>query len=388
MEEKEDESIEDVIRTLRRITDKQRTQDVLLEFEQERPPLSKHEQENAQAQHFFKSAVAEVAKSIQSKRGGRRPNKLTGEEMWDDFVCSLNRKESVPALLERLEKEGIIPPPEPFKDPFVAAFETMTYKTPVPLAPLAPHLPLPAAFADARSLNEMPKTETVPGSVASMLEQELMKADGGDVEASPEALRRDFGEGDDAQDDANYLSHRDASGFEIVSTQFDSASPTLSCDEVPEDRKNAISDQREAMWGTVSGEAAAQGNDLVDTMLRQHRTALHTDTAAPSRVDAAHGQHEPQMKAAQQLQQVGPRAEAAQASSASPVPAVSGQEVRNAGGRSPLGELQEEPTGAKDADGEDADGEGADEEEDVPYEIRVVYVTDSTIGLRTTWPDG
>jgi hypothetical protein len=142
------------------------------------------------------------------------------------------------------------------------------------------------------------------------------------------------------------------------------------------------------MWGTVSGEAAAQGNDLVDTMLRQHRTALHTDTAAPSRVDAAHGQHEPQMKAAQQLQQVGPRAEAAQASSASPVPAVSGQEVRNAGGRSPLGELQEEPTGAKDADGEDADGEGADEEEDVPYEIRVVYVTDSTIGLRTTWPDG
>jgi hypothetical protein len=372
VEEKADESIEDVIRTLRRITDKQRTQDVSLEFEQERPPLSKIEQENAQAQHFFKSAVAEVAKSLQSKRGGRRLNKPTGEEMWDDFVCSLNRKESVRALLERLEKEGIIPPPEPFKDPFVAAFETMSYKTPVPLAPLAPHLPPPAAFADARSLNEMPKTETVPGSVAAMLEQGLMMADSGDV-----------GEGDDEQDDANYLSNRDASGFEIVSTQFDSASPTLSSDEVPEDRKNAISNNRQAMGGTVSGEAAAQGNDLVDTMLRQHRTALHADTAAPSRVDAAQGQHEAQMKAAQQLEQFGPRAEAAQASSASPVPAVSGQEVKNAGGRSPLEEQQEEQTGAK-----DADGERAEEEEDVTYEIRVVYVTDSTIGLRTTWPDG
>ena len=46
-------------------------------------------------------------------------------------------------------------------------------------------------------------------------------------------------------------------------------------------------------------------------------------------------------------------------------------------------EQQEEQTGAK-----DADGERAEEEEDVTYEIRVVYVTDSTIGLRTTWPDG
>lgn len=38
-------------------------------------------------------------------------------------------------MLARLQKEGIIEPPPPFQDPFVVAFQNMSYKTPVRLAP-------------------------------------------------------------------------------------------------------------------------------------------------------------------------------------------------------------------------------------------------------------
>ena len=62
--EKVDESIEDVIKTLRRITDQQRLQPTKLLFEEERVPLSKSQAVDAQAQHFFKSAVAEVCECL------------------------------------------------------------------------------------------------------------------------------------------------------------------------------------------------------------------------------------------------------------------------------------------------------------------------------------
>jgi hypothetical protein len=43
-------------------------------------------------------------------------------------------------MLERLEREGLIGPPPPYIDPFAAAFQNMSYRTPVPLAP-QPALP-------------------------------------------------------------------------------------------------------------------------------------------------------------------------------------------------------------------------------------------------------
>ena len=43
-------------------------------------------------------------------------------------------------MLERLEQEGLIGPPPPYIDPFAVAFQNMSYRTPVPLAP-QPALP-------------------------------------------------------------------------------------------------------------------------------------------------------------------------------------------------------------------------------------------------------
>jgi hypothetical protein len=43
-------------------------------------------------------------------------------------------------MLERLEQEGLIGPPPPYIDPFAAAFQNMSFRTPVPLAP-QPALP-------------------------------------------------------------------------------------------------------------------------------------------------------------------------------------------------------------------------------------------------------
>jgi hypothetical protein len=62
----------------------------------------------------------------------------------------ISGKETVSSILARLEAEGIIDPPELPKDPFVVAFENMTYNTPVPLAPLQAR----ASFAGGAPLGE------------------------------------------------------------------------------------------------------------------------------------------------------------------------------------------------------------------------------------------
>ena len=46
----------------------------------------KYMQMDTQAQQFFKSAVAEVAKSIQSKRFSSRRSSRSGEEDWNNYV--------------------------------------------------------------------------------------------------------------------------------------------------------------------------------------------------------------------------------------------------------------------------------------------------------------
>ena len=300
----------------------------------------------------------------------------------------------------------------------MTAFESMSYKTHVPLAPLAPH-PLPAGAADTRSVSDMTeaqvlpdvqeavgedeeekgekaaaavgewgrggmgKTKTVPGSVAAMLEQGFLEVNVGGVDASSAVL----GEGDDA----HYLGHRDGGGYEILSTHFDSASPTVSSDEGGEDKKSgrkgdigrAVGKEEDA--GHEGGEAVPQdeGNDLVDTLLRQHRAAMLADAAAPSRADDALGRHgPPPMPQGQEM-----HSPAAEIVSLSPGAAVSGEGVKIEGSveSAKLRKAREE--GAVGGEKERGEAE-EDAEEDVPYEIRVVYVTDSTIGLRTTWPDG
>ena len=368
------ESVTDVVETLRRITNAQRQNFDLRVHIDEQPTLTRQEQADTQAQRFFSKAVAEVAKHIQAKRQYKsRTNGARNEELWDDYVRRLARQETIGAIVERLEREGLIPAPEPFKDPFVTAFESMAYKTPVPVAPLPTQgsrlngVALTASAAVAATIQEVDAqtaleeegvsghasrsnqgaeaTSTVPGTVAAMLE----------------GIAGLDGEDEDEDSDGFMGQHND------FSEHFGSGSPTECHASASEDKEETLE---------------SLSNSDVNVSL-----GVQPSLSVSSPPQKSAGPHTRAQQARKQ-----PLSSAALSQAAS-LAAVSAPDIRSPSLVTAQGPVPAPPAvdaGAAVAKTDPSSGDGAADEDDetLGYEIRVVYVTDTTIGLRTTWGDG
>jgi len=348
--------------------------------------------------------VCNVARTLQTQTSHAMMTFLTpdtSQDLWDDFARKMGKRESLTEMLARLEAAGVIEPPPPAQDPFVAAFQSMSFKTPVPLAPETGVLGLLGSLRRSEQLASSSASVSPVEAAATTVgeqgvEEEAMLKDGNDrgaagagveavqTPAQTQAVPGTLAAMLEGVMDLDFVDDEDEDEgvHDAFSMQFDSASPTPSGDEIEtEDGKSATHHPPQHHRPPLESSPSDQPPLLQESVPISGGQASSSATGEPR---AALRSRSSQTATAVDEQ--------AQTSSILSLPLVTEPALPRSLGTNNIVETRHhfQQKGVKHPEAESQTAEALEvdaEEEGLQYEMRVVYVTDTTIGLRTTWDD-